>query len=31
MDTLLNLKDLASDLVNKYQSVFTGEEIQLPA
>ncbi|MBQ6305718.1 MAG: hypothetical protein IJK78_04045, partial [Bacteroidales bacterium] len=30
MDTLLNLKDLASDLVNKYQSVFTGEEIQLP-
>ena len=30
MDTLLNLKDLANDLVNKYQSVFTGEEIQLP-
>ena len=30
MDTLLNLKDLANDLVKKYQSLFTGEEIQLP-
>lgn len=30
MDTLLNLQDLANDLVKKYQSLFTGEEIQLP-
>lgn len=30
MDTLLNLKNLANELVKKYQSLFTGNEIELP-
>ena len=30
MDTLLNLKDLANDLIEKYKSLFSGNDIELP-
>ena len=30
MDPLLNLKDLANDLVEKYKSLFSGNDIELP-
>ena len=30
MDTLLNLENLANDLVEKYKSLFSGDDIELP-